>query len=95
MLFRSQKQKPLLLKAMHLKYRKYPYLLKALEHRHLNYNKTMEYIERDKNCFVIRPSKNIEIDRLERDKNKLQEAYDLGYTDGNQMLQELLEFIKK
>lgn len=90
-----QKQKPLLLKAMHLKYRKYPHLLKAIEHRHLNYNKTMEYIERDKNCFVIRPSKNIEIHRLERDKNKLQEAYDLGYTDGNQMLQELLEFIKK
>lgn len=93
--YECKKQKSILLKAMHLKYRKYPHLLKSLEQRHLVYNKTLKALENDPDCFVIRPSQNIEIDRLEKNKDRLEAAYQLGYIDAQNAYSKLLEFFKK
>lgn len=90
-----QKQNPLLFKALQVKYRKYPKLLKALEQRHSRYNKVVKIIESDQDTFLIRPSKNIEIDRLEKDKKKLEEAYQLGYQDAQNVWDDLKKFIEK
>lgn len=87
------KQNSLLLKAMKIKYHKYPKLLRAIEQRHIVYNRTMKRIEKDKNVFLLRPSKALEIGRLESDKVKLEELYQLGYQDAKDKYEELLEFL--
>lgn len=81
-----------------IRYRKYPNLVKTINQRYQNYNKTVETIidlEKKKEIFVIRPSKLIPIKRIERDANKLQEMYDLGLEDGKRNLKELMEYIKE
>lgn len=90
-----QKQNALLAKAIKLKYRKYPKLLKALDHRHVHYNKTLSLMEKDENVFIIRPSIPLSIDRLEKDKKKLEEAYQLGYQDAKSVFEELQKFLEK
>lgn len=89
------KQNSLLLRAMKLKYHKYPKLLRAIEHRHIVYNHTMKLIEKDKNVFILRPSKSLEISRLESNKAKLEELYQLGYQDARDKYEALLEFMGK
>ena len=90
-----QKQNPILAKAIKLKYRKYPKLLKALDNRHLRYNKTLIMMEHDENVFVLRPSVPLEIDRLEKDKKKLEGAYQLGYEDAKASFEDLKKFLEK
>ena len=80
-----------------LKYRKYPNLVETINNRYLNYNNTVEKIidgENKKEIFVIRPSKHINIKRIEKDEDKLQEMYDLGIEDGKANLDKLKEYIE-
>lgn len=93
--YKCKKQSSILLKTIRLKYRKYPKLVQAIANRHISYNRTVEKLERDKNAFVIRPSKPIEIGRLEKDQKKLEEVYQLGYQDALSRYEELIEFMKK
>ena len=81
-----------------LKYRKYPNLVNKMLNRYKEYNEEIDKIlklENNKEIFVIRPSKSLNIKRLERNKNKLQEIYDLGIKDTNNILNNLKEFLKK
>lgn len=67
-----------------LVYGKYPKFVETAMNRYQNYNDTVERIidmENKKEIFVIRPSKTVDIKRIERDENKLQEMYDLGVSD--------------
>lgn len=68
-----------------------------MNNRYKNYNDTVEKIidlENKKEIFVIRPSKLVNIKRIERDVNKLQEMYDLGVEDCTSRLQDLKEYLK-
>lgn len=80
-----------------LKYRKYPKLAKAILNRYSNYNECLEKIidlESKKEIFVIRPSRDLNISRLEKDECKLQEVYDLGINDAKKQMKKLIEFLK-
>lgn len=66
--------------------------------RHENYNDTLVYLdelENDGRAFIIRPSKPINVDRFEKDKNKLEEIYLMGYNDALNKYLELQKFIEK
>ncbi len=91
--YRKKKTNKLLVK---LKYGKYPNFVNTINNRYINYNNTVEKIidkENKKEIFVIRPSKTIDISRLEKDPNKLQEMYDLGVNDCKNSLDKLKEYI--
>ena len=63
-------------------YRKYPELRKTLASRNAQYNHTMEMIERledEGRMTVIRPVHPIEVDRMEKDTDKLRALYQEGY----------------
>lgn len=63
-------------------YRKYPELRKTLSSRNAKYNRTMEMIERledEGSMTVIRPVHPIEVDRMEKDTDKLRSLYQEGY----------------
>ena len=80
-----------------LKYGKYKNLVNAMNNRYKVYNDTIEKIidlENKKEIFVIRPSKDLHIKRIERNPEKLQQMYDLGINDCKEKLEDLIEYIK-
>lgn len=90
----SEKQ----LKIVKLKYHKYPNLIKTMENRYKNYNNTIERIidmENKKDIFVIRPSKKININLLERDVSKIDEIYKLGISDCKKIIKDLKVYLSK
>ena len=63
-------------------YRKYPNLQNALRNRNAVYNKTMDLIEKledEGKITVIRPTRPIEVSRMEQDTAKLAALYQEGY----------------
>ena len=91
--YRKKKANSLLAK---VKYKEYPKLIETMENRYKKYNETVEKIidmENKKEIFVIRPSKDLKIKRIEKDVDKLQAMYDLGISDCNKCLEDLKEYI--
>ena len=81
-----------------LKYKNYPLLIETMLDRYKNYNKTLDYIERLENenkALVIRPSKELEVGRLERDPKKLYELLHSGYDDAANSYEKIMGFISK
>lgn len=67
-----------------LVYRKYPAFVQALKNRHTMYNRQLEEVSRleaEGTAFVIRPSEPLDIGRLEKDPEKVQQVYDRGRAD--------------
>ena len=77
-------------------YRRYPELVAQMENRHIRYNETLDYIEQEEKegrIFVIRPSKTVEVGRIEKDKEKLMELYNQGYEDAKKSYEDLKSFL--
>jgi len=71
-------------------------LVEKLENRYKDYNETVEKIlelEKQGKVFVIRPSEDINVKRLEKDIEKLNHVYNLGVKDGNHIIEDLKEYI--
>lgn len=78
------------------KYRGYPKLIDAILNRYKNYNETLDYIEqleKGGEAFVIRPSKPLEVGRLERNPDKLKALFKNGYEDAQTSFSEIEKFI--
>ena len=78
------------------KYRKYPSFIRAMERRHEMYNQTLAYIEQGEaegRHLVIRPSVSLPLHRVERDPEKLREAYELGREAARERLGEIIRFL--
>ena len=77
-------------------YHKYPNLVKIINNRYKEYNSLITEINKlaaDKQIFLIRPSKHIEMKSLERNNDKWQSMYDLGLNDANKLLNDLKKYI--
>ena len=86
------------LKMINFKYKKYPKLIEAMKNRYKVYNDTLEKIkllEKEGKIFVIRPQENININIVERDANKLKEAYELGVNETKEALNKLKKYLDK
>lgn len=73
-------------------YRKYPSAKEAIRSRNAMYNRQMELVERmedEGRVIVLRPQKPIEVERMERDTNKMLALYQEGYD-----LAAKIEFVK-
>lgn len=91
-----RKGKNNLLPIIRRSYRKYPKFVKAIENRHIEYNRTLDELslmEKEGTAFVIRPSSPVEISRLEKNIDKLKALYDQGYQDAANQYEELKKFI--
>ncbi len=75
------KKKNRLLPVIKAKYGKYPKLVAAMENRHLDYNETLEYIEKKEKrgeLLVIRPDSKLTVGSIEKNPEKLKETYEKG-----------------
>lgn len=77
-------------------YRRYPHVADALITRHTVYNSTLEKLndlEKRGEVFILRPSKSLEVRRLERDVSKIEALYKLGYEDAKREYSRLLQWL--
>ncbi len=83
---------------LNLLLRKYPQINRALAKRADRYNATIKYINEQEaagNTFVIQPSQELNIKRIEKDKDKLEAIYQLGVADTEAKLIALKNFMKE
>lgn len=95
--YRKQPMSDKIMKAMALKYKKYPHFLETMENRCRMYNETVETIlemEKNNEIFVIRPSESINLKTVERNPEHLQAVYDLGVRDCKMEIDRLKEYLK-
>ncbi|MBQ4634489.1 MAG: patatin family protein [Bacilli bacterium] len=96
--YRKEKISSKKLKLVHLKYKKYPNLIRTMENRHNDYNEIIEKIidlENKNEIFVIRPSKPLKIAILEKNPEKLEEIYNIGINDCQNIIKDLKEYLNK
>jgi len=77
-------------------YRKYPKFIQALINRHQMYNNEIEYMEKlaqSEEIILIRPSKHINISKMETNLNIVKEMYELGRQDALTALNKVQHFI--
>nr|WP_284143301.1 patatin family protein [Metabacillus flavus] len=78
--------------------RKHPMLAKAILERYRMYNETLSYIdelEAKGQIFVIRPTKKLEVGRIERDPVKLDALYKQGIEDAKRLAEDLQTWLDK
>ena len=79
-------------------YKKYPKFIEVASNRYKNYNESVEKLielEKKGEIFVIRPSETITIGRLEKDPDKLQSVYELGYNDARKVMDKLIKYMSE
>lgn len=79
------------------KYLMYPNLISTMENRHNKYNVTRDLItqfQQEGKVLAIYPSKKIEIKHLENDMDKIDDVYNLGYSDALNMIKQIKDFIR-
>lgn len=94
--YRKKPYNKIMQKFIDIKYSKYPKLREKIKNRYKIYNESLDEIiklENNKEIFVIRPSRELGIHRLEKDENKLQEVYDLGVFDTKKIINKLKDYI--
>ncbi|MDQ7095196.1 patatin family protein [Desulfosporosinus sp. PR] len=79
-----------------LTYRNYPRLVETMLNRYKVYNETLELIEQleqEGKALVIRPSKKLDVGRLEKDPVKLYELLHNGYNDTKDIHEQIIKFV--
>ncbi|MBQ6824685.1 MAG: patatin family protein [Clostridia bacterium] len=95
---KNYEKKPQNPKIARLFYKKYPRFAHAIAQRHQNYNRSLrrvEELEAAGEVFVLRPSADLGIKRMEKDPARLEAQYDLGRRDAEAALTELKNWIEK
>lgn len=78
-------------------YRKWPKFVQKLLTRHSAYNAALDELQQwrsEGKAFVLRPSQEIKIGRVEKDPEKLQAVYDLGRKDARAQLAQLQDYLQ-
>ena len=85
------------LKVAKVFYRKYPKLVKAIADRHILYNAQLDLcrkLEEEGRAIVINPDEKVSIKRTEKDVQKLDALYHLGYKDAKRQADAIKVFLK-
>lgn len=89
------KERNPLMPLMRIALRHYPNMIKAMDTRHLMYNRQLEYVrqaEREGRCLVIRPKTAIPIGHISHDPEEMQRVYEMGRQTGEQYINKIKEF---
>lgn len=89
------KERNPLMPLMRIALRHYPNMIKAMDTRHLMYNRQLEYVrqaEREGRSLVIRPETAIPIGHISHDPEEMQRVYEMGRQTGEQYINKIKEF---
>jgi len=90
-----QKEHNRLMPLVRMTLRKYPLMVKALDERHIMYNKQLEFVaqaEREGRCLVIRPEEKIAIGHISHDPEQMRRVYEMGRQTGERYIERIKEF---
>lgn len=90
-----QKEHNRLMPLMRFALRRYPEMIKALDYRHIMYNKQLEYVaqaEREGRCLVIRPDEKIPIGHISHNPQQMQHVYQIGRAIGERYIERIKDF---
>lgn len=90
-----QKEHNRLMPLMRMALRKYPHMVKAMDERHLMYNRQLQYVadaEMEGRCLVIRPDEKIPIGHISHDANEMRRVYELGRAVGDRNIDRIVAF---
>ena len=90
-----QKAHNRLMPLIRLSLRKYPLMVKALDERHVMYNKQLAYVaqaEQEGRCLVIRPDEKIPIGHISHDPDEMRRVYELGRQVGERYIDQIKTF---
>lgn len=85
------------MEAIKVRYHKYPALVRDMARRHIDYNRTLDFIEEHQkkgHIFVIRPKVNPNVGRIEKNEAKLKTLYEMGYEDAKESFEDLKKYLK-
>jgi len=80
------------------KYIAYPQVYHLMERRHVMYNETLDFLEKEKQngtAFVIRPKHPSDVARIEHNRSKMEALYQTGYQDAKDSYEDLIAFLEK
>ncbi len=80
-----------------VRYKKYPKFVELMNTRYKRYNETMEYIydlEKKGKIFIIQPQKPLSLGRIEKNREKLEEVYRIGYKEAEKRYEKLIEYLR-
>ena len=90
-----QKEHNRLMPLIRLMLRKYPNMVKAMDVRHLMYNRQLAYVaeaERLGHCLVIRPDEKIPIGHISHDPERMHYVYEMGRSVGKRYIEQIKEY---
>jgi predicted patatin/cPLA2 family phospholipase len=93
-----QKAHNRLMPFMRIALRKYPNMIKAMDERHIMYNRQLDYVaqaEQEGRCLVIRPDEKIPIGHICHNPDQMHHVYDLGRAAGRRHLDRIQSFYSK
>ncbi len=85
-----------MLKLIKIRYARYPQVYELMKNRHITYNETLDYVEKEAESgkiFLIRPKEDSHIDRMEKDRDKLEALYEQGYGEASELYEELVAYL--
>lgn len=80
-----------------LRYKDYPKVYELSADRHVRYNEMLRFLEQERKAgraFVIRAKRPNSIGRIEKDKEKLEAFYQIGYHDAEECYDSLMRFLE-
>ena len=92
-----QKGKNSAMPLIHMKYKRYPNLVAAMENRPAVYNETLAYIAQEEaagRLLVLRPPEPLPVDRVEKDPEHLKAAYTIGRQTAKKRLPEIKAYLQ-
>lgn len=84
-----------LMPLIHRAFKDYPNMIRAMEERHLMYNRQIEEIAKKEaagEILVIRPSEKLPVGRTEKNPDRLQAAYEMGRKAAEEKLSEIKDY---
>ncbi|MBO5579787.1 MAG: patatin family protein [Prevotella sp.] len=84
-----------LMPIMRIAMRKYPNMIKAMDERHMMYNRELAYVakaEEEGRCLVIRPDEKIPIGHISHDPDEMRHVYEIGRKVGKHYIERIKDF---
>ena len=90
-----QKEHNKLMPIIRMTLRKYPNMIKALDERHIMYNRQLEYVkkaEAEHRCMVIRPNTIIPIGHISHSPEQMRKVYEMGREAGIKNIKQIKDY---
>ena len=81
-----------------IRYKKYPKFVELMNTRFSRYNEILEYIyelERQGKVFIIQPETPLNLGRIEKNREKLTNVYNIGYKEAEKRYSAMMEYLAK